>query len=200
VDEVSADSPAPGGGSVAALAGSLGAALAAMVGNLTVGKKGYEKDAAELASMAVRAQATKAGLLSIVDRDTEAFSAVLEAARLPKANEEQKALRAKRMDEASKQAALVPMATAQSCLKVMEHCLIAVEKGNKNSVTDGAVGALMAMAGMEGALLNVKINLNSIADKAFSTRLQEEVAALRKASENLLSQTFILLEKSLGSA
>lgn len=199
VDEVSADSPAPGGGSVAALAGSLGAALAAMVGNLTVGKKGYEKDAAELASMAVLAQATKAELLSIVDRDTEAFNAVLEANRLPKANDEQKVLRAKRMDEANRLAALVPMATARSCLRVMEHCLVAVEKGSRNSVTDGAVGTLMAMAGLEGALLNVRINLSSITDKAFSTSLEEESAVLRKASESLLSRTFLLLERILGS-
>jgi glutamate formiminotransferase/formiminotetrahydrofolate cyclodeaminase len=196
VDEVSSDSPAPGGGSVAALAGSLGAALAAMVGNLTVGKKGYEKDAAELAAMAASAQATKAELLNAVDRDTEAFDAVLEAARLPKANDGQKALRAKRMDEANRLAALVPMATARSCLHVMEHCLIAVEKGNRNSATDGAVGALMAMAGLEGALLNVKINLGSIADEAFSKTLEEESTSLRKASESLLSRTFTLLESA----
>ncbi len=200
VDEVSSDSPAPGGGSVAALAGSLGSALAAMVGNLSVGKKGYEEDAAELASMASQAQSTKAELLGIVDRDTEAFDAVLEAARLPKATEEQKTLRATRMEEANRLAALVPMATARSCLKVMEHCLVAVEKGNRNSVTDGAVGALMAMAGLEGALLNVKINLNSVTDKAFSAGLAEESAALRRSSEALLSRTFSLLEKSLEGA
>ncbi|MFZ3111075.1 MAG: glutamate formimidoyltransferase [Rectinemataceae bacterium] len=200
IDEVSADSPAPGGGSVAALAGSLGAALAAMVGNLTVGKKGYEKDAAELASMAMLAQATKAELLSIVDRDTEAFNAVLEATRLPRTNEEQKALRMKRMDAANRLAALVPMATARSCLHAMEHCLVAVEKGSRNSVTDGAVGTLMAMAGLEGALLNVRINLNSIADKAFSASLEEESAALRRTSESILTSTFSLLENAWKSA
>lgn len=196
-DEVSGDSPAPGGGSVAALAGALGAALAAMVGNLSVGKKDYEKAAAELSAMASSAQATKERLLASVDRDTAAFDAVLQAYRLPKADERQKALRAQKIDEANKEAALVPMETARSCLAAMEGCLIAVLKGNKNSVTDGAVGTLTAKAGLEGALFNVRINALSIDDKDFVSALENEGRALQKKAEAIQKQVLAALEAAL---
>ena len=197
VDEVASDSPAPGGGSVAALAGSMGAALAAMVGNLTAGKKGYEEHYAALAAMAAAAQRTKDELLDAVDRDTEAFDAVLEAARLPKGSEAQKALRAGRMDEANRTAALVPMGTARTCLEAMRHCLVAVEKGNRNSVTDGAVGILMAKAGLDGALLNVRINLGSIQDEVFSASLSRESSLLGREAEEIARKAFVQLEASL---
>ena len=199
VDEVSNDSPAPGGGSVSALAGSLGSALAAMVANLTVGKKGYEAHSAGLALMALAAQETKGELLELVDRDTEAFDALLEAGRLPKGSDEQKALRAKKMDEANRNAALVPLATAKACLKAIEHCLIAIEKGNRNSATDGAVGALMAKAGLEGALLNIRVNLGSIVDREFVSGLESEAASIRGESDVLVARALAALEKTLGT-
>ena len=116
VDEVSSNSPAPGGGSVAALAGSLGAALAAMVANLTVGKAGYESAWAPLSALAERAQGLKAALLRAVDDDTKAFDDVLAAMRLPKATEEQKAARASAIAAAYEKATAVPLATARLCL------------------------------------------------------------------------------------
>lgn len=198
VDEVSSDSPAPGGGSVAALAGSLGAALAAMVGNLTVGKKGYEEHYADMAAMAASAQTTKHDLLKLVDRDTEAFNAVLEALRLPKESEEQKAYRSGRIDEANKEAALVPMVTARSCLEAIRHARVAVLQGSESSVTDGAVGALMARAGLEGALLNVRINLASIKDAEFSAALESEANMLQSQAETVVSEILSMLEKTLG--
>jgi len=197
-DEVSGDSPAPGGGSVSALAGALASSLAAMVGNLTVGKKGYEENYGILASMAKDAQASKRDLLGIVDRDTEAFEAVLEAARLPRASGEESAFRSKRMDEANRNAALVPMTTARICLDALRQCLVAVEKGSRNSVTDGAVGALMARAGIEGALINARINLLSIADEAFSESLAGESADIRKEAETLLSEVLLRLENTFA--
>jgi len=199
VDEVSAASPAPGGGSVAALAGSLGAALAAMVGNLTVGKKGYEEHYADLAGMATSAQETKDELLKTVDRDTDAFNRVLEALRLPKISDEQKAFRANRLDEANREATLVPMETARSCLQAIRQALVAVRYGSRNSVTDGAVGALVARAGLEGALLNVRINLSSIKDAEFSGALESEAVRLRSQAETAIAEILSMLEKTLDS-
>ncbi|MHB9151110.1 MAG: glutamate formimidoyltransferase [Spirochaetales bacterium] len=198
-DEVSGDSPAPGGGSVAALAGSMGASLAAMVGNLTAGKKGYEESRATLVAMAIAAQATKSQLLKLVDRDTRAYESVIEALRLPKATEAQKELRRKLLDEANRGATLVPLDTARSCLEAMRHCLLAVDRGNRNSVTDGAVGALVARAGLEGALLNVRINLRGIEDEEFRASLEKEAGILKRESELLIAEVLDRLEKTLGA-
>lgn len=177
-DEVSSESPAPGGGSVAALAGSLGAALSAMVGNLTVGKKGYEAAWAGLSDLAVRAQGLKARLLAAVDEDTAAFTAIMEAGRLPKASPEEKAAREESLQLAYRQASLVPFRSAELCLEVIHCAAIAAEKGNDNSVSDAGVGALVGFAGLEGAVLNVLINLGSVADKAFAADLASRAEGL----------------------
>ena len=177
-DEVSSESPAPGGGSVAALAGSLGAALSAMVGNLTVGKKGYEAAWAGLSDLAVRAQGLKARLLAAVDEDTAAFTAIMEAGRLPKASPEEKAAREESLQLAYRQASLVPFRSAELCLEVIHCAAIAAEKGNVNSVSDAGVGALVGFAGLEGAVLNVLINLGSVADKAFAADLASRAEGL----------------------
>jgi len=174
VDEVSGDSMAPGGGSVAALAGSLGAALAAMVGNLTVGKKGYEKDWKALSALAVKAQAVKEELLRLVDEDTAAFNGIIEAGRLPKGSEAEKAAREAALEAANKVAAKVPLVSARACLEAARLCLEAAEKGNAASISDAGVGALMARSGALGAALNVLINLGSIKDAAFGEGLKTE--------------------------
>lgn len=180
VDEVSTESPAPGGGSVAALAGSLAAALAAMVANLTVGKKGYEKVWEELAGLAERAQGVKDRLLKAVDDDTDAFNDLMEAMRLPKATDEQKRAREAAMEQGYQKAAAVPLETASVCLEALALSLEVAEKGNANSASDAGVAALMARAGVEGAALNVLINLPSIKDTKFKeehTRKAEELSA-----------------------
>jgi glutamate formiminotransferase/formiminotetrahydrofolate cyclodeaminase len=197
-DELSSDSPAPGGGSAAALAGSLGSALAAMVGNLTVGKKGYEDAAADLATMAVDAQKTKDLLLQAIDLDTRAFNAILEATRLPKSTEAQAGERNSRLDAALREAAAVPMDTARLCLQALEQCLLAIEKGNRNSVTDGAAGILLAHAGLEAALLNVRINLKSISDKDYVKSSINEAAGLKNRADELKRLALAALEKTLG--
>ena len=162
VDEVSSSSPAPGGGSVAALAGSLGAALATMVANLTVGKKGYETAWASSSALAERGQALKAQLLAAVDDDTKAFDDVLAAMRLPKASEEEKRARSDAMAAAYEKATSVPLATARLCLAAIELALEAALTGNRNSASDAGVGALIAKAGLEAAILKVRINLPSV--------------------------------------
>jgi glutamate formiminotransferase/formiminotetrahydrofolate cyclodeaminase len=178
VDEVSTESPAPGGGSVAALMGSLGAALATMVANLTVGKKGYEAAWADLAELAERGQALKDRLARAVDEDTEAFNRVMDAMRLPKGTPDQQAERARAIEAANKAAADVPLQTARLSLEAIGLAATAAERGNRNSVSDAGVAALAARAGVEGATLNVRINLGGIADEAYKTKAAADAAAL----------------------
>lgn len=200
VDEVSRDTPAPGGGSVAALAGSLGAALAAMVGNLTVGKKGYEESRDALSAMAREAQETKNALIALIDEDTAAFNGVLEAIRLPKATEEQREEREKKMREANERAASIPMSTARACLRAMRHCQTAASLGNRNSASDAAVGALMAFAGIEGAALNVRTNLPSISDETLRAALAEEAKAIVREGEALKGSILGIAGENIPSA
>jgi glutamate formiminotransferase/formiminotetrahydrofolate cyclodeaminase len=178
VDEVSTESPAPGGGSVAALMGSLGAALATMVANLTVGKKGYEAAWAPLAEVAERGQVLKDRLARAVDEDTDAFNRVIDAMRMPKGTPEQQAERDRAVEEANKAAASVPLQTAWLCLEAIELAEAAAKKGNRNSASDAGVAALAARAGVEGAVLNVRINLGGIKDRAFKKRCTRATADL----------------------
>lgn len=177
-DEVSAESPAPGGGSVAALMGTLGAALAAMVANLTVGKAGYESAWAELASLAERAQELKDRLARLVDEDTEAFTRVMEAMRLPKATPEQAAERERAIEAANKGAADVPLRTARYSVEAIELAAVAAAKGNRNSASDAGVAALAARAGAEAAALNVLTNVAGMADAESAGACAEEASAL----------------------
>ncbi len=193
VDEVSSESPAPGGGSVAALAGSLAAALAAMVGNLTVGKKGYESSWKSMSDMALRAQAVKDRLARAVDEDTEAFNAVMEAGKLPKNTEAEKAAREKAMQDGYKAAANVPMETALACVEALRLAREAVA-GNRNSASDAGVAALMARAGAHGAALNVLINLGSIADAAYVADMKKKAAALRAEADAICAETVAAVE------
>jgi glutamate formiminotransferase / formiminotetrahydrofolate cyclodeaminase len=178
VDEVSSDSPAPGGGSVAALAGSLAAGLSAMVANLTVGKKGYEEAWSDLSTVAERAQAVKARLVRAVDDDTDAFNQAMAAMRMPKGTPEEQAARNAALETGYQQAAHVPLETAKACLEAMALALVVAEQGNKNSASDAGVAALMARAGVEGAVLNVLINLGSVKDETFKQACREETGQL----------------------
>jgi glutamate formiminotransferase/formiminotetrahydrofolate cyclodeaminase len=184
VDEVASESPAPGGGSVAALAGSLGAGLVAMVGNLTVGKKGYEASWAELSGLAVKAQGLKDRLLRAVEEDTEAFNGIMDAMKLPKASPEEKAAREAALQDAYRTASLVPFETASACFEAISLAQAAAEKGNVNSVSDAGVAALMARAGVEGAALNVLINLASVTDLPFASDLRARAESLVSRSES----------------
>ena len=180
VDEVSSESPAPGGGSVAALAGSLAAGLAAMVANLTVGKKGYDAAWAELAALAERGQALKDRLLRAVDEDTEAFNAAMAAMRMPKGTPDEQAARDAALEAGYQQAARVPLATATLCLEAIDLAGLVAAKGNRNSASDAGVAALMGRAGVEGAVLNVLINLGSVKDAGFKATCRAETDDLSR--------------------
>ncbi|MEI6876335.1 MAG: glutamate formimidoyltransferase [Spirochaetota bacterium] len=200
VDEVASESVAPGGGSVAALAGSLGAALAAMVGNLSVGKKGYETSWKAMSELAVKSQAIKERLLLLVDADTEAFNGIMIAMRLPKTSEADEAIRAKALEEAYKKAALVPLETARSSLEAARFCVEAAEKGNRSSISDAGVGVLMARSAAIGAAFNVLINLGSIRDGGFVDRLTEEADSLIAEVTKIDAAARVLVRESIGGS
>ena len=191
-DEVSRDSPAPGGGSVAALAGALGAALASMVENLTHGKEGTEARDAELARVAEEAQRLKDQLVAAVDADSDAFQGFMDALRLPQGTAEEKATRTRRMQEGLKAAVQVPWATALASYAAMQLSRAVVTHGNPSSLSDGAVGVQIAFAGVRGGLWNVLINLKDIQDPAY-------VAEKRAACASLLAQAKALADEAANA-
>jgi glutamate formiminotransferase/formiminotetrahydrofolate cyclodeaminase len=197
-DEVSSDSPAPGGGSVAALAGALSAALTAMVANLTVGKKGYEHVWEELSALSEKAQTLKDQLNRAVDEDTQAFTSVMDAMRLPKETAAQQTIRAQAIEEGYKKAVAVPLQTAKTCQEAMKLCLIVAEKGNTNSASDAGVAAIMARAGLEGACLNVLINLGSIKDEPFAASQSAQLDSLLTESTALCRNILAIVRKNIG--
>ena len=199
-DEVSRPSPAPGGGSISALAGALGAALAGMVANLTHGKAGFEERRAELEQVAQRAQELKDQLVAAVDEDTQAFNAVIAAMRLPKDTDEQKAARAAAIQDGYRRATDVPLQTAELCVAALALCRQVAERGNPASISDAGVGALVARAGALGAIDNVAINLPSITDAAFVAQRRDRLAALRAQADALEQETRALVERALGGA
>ena len=179
-NELSTDSPAPGGGSVAALCGALSAALAAMVANLTVGKKGYETAQKTLKRTALRAQELKDEYLRLVDLDTEAFIKVMDALRLPKSPDGQSGEREAALEQATKEATLVPFRTLEGTLELLKLAKKAVDRGNRNSLSDAAVAALVARTAAEGAYYNVRINLPGLRDGEFKARTARAAASLRR--------------------
>jgi glutamate formiminotransferase/formiminotetrahydrofolate cyclodeaminase len=188
VDEVSRDTPAPGGGSIAALAGALGAALASMVANLTQGKAVGPEGEEALARAAEKAQRVKDALMLAVDEDTNAFNAYMEARRLPAGTPEEKAAREAAMEDGLKSAVEVPWTTARTCFEAMEAAEAAMHHGNPASITDTLVGFTIAFAGVRGGIWNVLINLKDIKDAAYRERMRTQCAALLADAQALLAR------------
>ncbi len=179
-DELSRDSPAPGGGSVAALAGSLGASLASMVANLTYGKKKYKDAWEDMLKVGLKAQELKDNFLDLIDKDTEAFDAFMAAFRLPKKTEEEKRLREIEIEKATKNAIEVPLSTLRLTPEIINLADILAEKGNKNAISDAGVAALSAYTAAYGAYLNVLINLSGLSDEEYKKKTMEEAEELLK--------------------
>ena len=180
IELTASNAPAPGGGAIAALSGAFGAALAAMVGSLTLGKKGYEDAQEEMAEMTDKGKNLAKKLLAAMDDDANSFNGYMAALGMPKGTEEEKTIRRAAMQDALKSASLVPLNTAKPAAEVFPLAEAAVKSGNRNAVTDGLVAAMMARAAVLGALLNVKINLGSIKDEAFVQELQAACGALQE--------------------
>ena len=186
LEDAASAKPAPGGGSVSACAGALGAALVGMVCNLTLGREKYAGVEAQMHDLVGRTEAARARLQELLQEDTTAYNGVLEAYRLPKQTEAEVAARKAAVQAGLVVAANVPLEICRVALEVCKLSLTAAELGNPNAVTDAGVGVLLAEAAVVGAALNVKINLGSIEDAEFVAAaaaqveaLQAEAAALR---------------------
>ncbi len=197
-DELSSESPAPGGGSVSALAGALGASLSAMVANLTIGKKGFESSFDAMNQLALVGQKLKDSLLQLIDKDTDSFNFILDAMRLPKKTDDQKSKRLQEIQNATKEATKIPFTVVEQCCEVMDLALETASNGNPNSVSDAGVAGEMASAGARGAALNVKINTLDITDLEFVKdilnktdilihEIEEKIITLRKIVDEKLN-------------
>ena len=183
-DETASESPAPGGGSISAYAGALGAALGSMVANLSSHKRGWDERWEEFSDWAEKGKVYHSALLKCVDEDTAAFNKIMAAIGLPKASEQEKNERKQAIQVATKNAIEVPLKVMQLAHDSMEVLLAMAETGNPNSVSDVGVGALCARTAVEGAYLNVKINAAGFADKKFlDLNLKKAEVLLRSAKE-----------------
>ena len=184
LEKAAAGTAVPGGGSVAALNASLAAGLTEMVANLTIGKKGYEAVTEEMNDISGRAAELREKLTAAIDRDAEAYSAVMAAFKLPKATDPEMELRRQEIQKAFKQAALVPLEVANHAVKVIDLAGRAIDSGNKNAVTDGVVAAMNARTAALAALYNVKINLVSIEDDEFVKELTRKINNLEQQAKS----------------
>jgi glutamate formiminotransferase/formiminotetrahydrofolate cyclodeaminase len=197
-NETLSDSPAPGGGSVAALMGALGASLGGMVANLSAGKRGWDDKLEYFSNWAVKAQQLKDELLALVDEDTAAFNKVMDAFALPKESAEEKAARAAAIARATKYAAEIPLKVMETASKSYELLAEMAERGNPASVSDVGVGALATRACIEGAALNVRINLAQLKDEKFKAELADRVRKASAHSETQFKGISQLVESKLG--
>lgn len=197
-NQLASDSPAPGGGSVAALCGALAASLAAMVANVSATRRGWETRIAEFSSIAVEGQQLKTRLLNLVQTDTDAFNAVLEAYRLPKGSEEEKAARQAAIEAANQHAAVVPLQIARTAAQCFDLLEAMARDGNPNAVTDAGVGVLCAHSAVQGAVFNVRINLGSIRDEVFKERIAAEAAELSESADIRRTAILSVVESKIG--
>jgi glutamate formiminotransferase/formiminotetrahydrofolate cyclodeaminase len=197
-NETLSDSPAPGGGSVAALMGALGVSLGGMVANLSAGKRGWEDKLSYFSDWAVKAQQLKDELLFLVDEDTAAFNKVMAAFGLPKESAEEKAARSDAIQSANKYAAEIPLRVMETAFRAYDLLADMAEKGNPASISDVGVGLLAIRACIEGAGMNVRINLAGLKDEKFKAGLQEKLGKIRTESESRFKEALQAVEGKLG--
>lgn len=197
IDEVSRESPAPGGGSIAALAGALGASLSSMVSNLTANKRGSDAVDKILNDAAEECQQIKEVLVKAIDEDTNAFNAYMNARRLPNKTSDEKKTREEAMQAGLKQAVMVPLNTARQSFRAVEIAEVVAKNGNLNSITDVGVGAQSAYTGVLGGIYNVLINLKDIKDKKFVDEMKSTCAELKMNAQKKLSEVLLFVESKL---
>ncbi|MFO7919189.1 MAG: cyclodeaminase/cyclohydrolase family protein [Anaerolineae bacterium] len=180
LDALASDEPVPGGGSGAALSGALAAALVSMVCNLTLGKKGYEEVEEAVVEILEKSETLRGELTDLLEADTEAYSQVMAAYRMPRQSAEEKAARREILQEALRRATEVPLAIAEDCARIVDLALPAAQKGNRWAVSDAGVGALLAEAAMHASLLNVYINLGSIDDEEYRKKIRKKVRTITR--------------------
>ncbi|KGO05333.1 cyclodeaminase/cyclohydrolase family protein [Porphyromonas gulae] len=194
--ETAGQEPVPGGGSISALNGSIAAALAEMVANLTIGKKKYAEVEAEMETIATEAAAIQKELVLDIDRDSDAYNKVFAAFKLPKETDEEKAVRSAQIQEMTKYAASVPMEVARRVHSLLPLIEAVVAKGNQNAITDGCVAMMCARTAIIGALLNVRINLTSIKDEDFVKTHTEEANAIEADAVRREAEVLAITKKA----
>lgn len=199
LDALASAEPVPGGGSGAALGGALAAALVSMVCNLTLGKKGYEAAQEAMADVLARSEALRAELAQLLEADTQVYSRVMAAYRLPRKAVEEKAAREEAIQAALIEASEAPLTIAARCAEVVELALPVAELGNRWAVSDAGVGALLAEACMQAALLNVAINLASISDAAYVQAARERMATLTAGKAEAKARVMALVNDRIGA-
>ena len=197
-NETASESPAPGGGSISAYMGSLGAALGTMVANLSSHKPGWDAKWEFYSKWAEKGQALKDTLLALVDEDTNAFNVIMNAFGMPKGTPEEKEVRSQAIQDATKYATEVPMRTIENSFKVFEICEAMIKKGNPASVSDAGVGVLCARAAVHGAYLNVKINASSLKDKAWAEMMIAKAHDYVVKADRIERRLMRLTEKVIG--
>jgi len=197
LNELSAGTPTPGGGSTAALAGAFAAGLICMVCHLTIGKKTYQHIEPEMKKILAEAQACRDELLELSDRDADAFEQVMLAYKLPKETETQKQKRKQKLEQALREATRVPYRVAEICHKLLDFSKVLAEKGNKNAVSDAGVAACLAEATLQGALLNVAINLREISDQSFKEEYSKKSALLAHEAKAIRDSTMAQVQERL---
>ena len=190
IEELSTNSPAPGGGSVSALAGALGAALSSMVAALSHEKKELLDLKPEMDEIGIEAQNLKDRLSFLVDEDTNAFNKVMDANRLSATNDKEQSAKNQAIEIANKYAIEIPLETAKKCFRVIELANTLVEKGNPNSVSDAGVAAEVALAGVSGACMNVLINLTSVEDETYCDDMRNKVEDIMEKAESMQKFVF----------
>ncbi|MFN0139085.1 MAG: glutamate formimidoyltransferase [Pyrinomonadaceae bacterium] len=198
-DETASESPAPGGGSIAAYLGALAAALATMVANLSSHKAGWEDRWEEFSNWAVKGQKIKDDLLLLVDEDTAAFNRVMDAFGLPKTTDEEKAARTAAIQDATKYATEVPFRTMERTFDAFEVIKAMVEEGNPNSVSDAGVGAICARSAIIGAYLNVKTNAAGLKDRAFADEVLAKGAEIERRAVEAEAEILAIVNGKIGT-
>lgn len=199
-EETASESPAPGGGSVAAYSATMGIALATMVANLSAHKRGWDDRWEEFSQVAERGMMLQNQLALLVDADTAAFNAIMEAYGLPKSNEEQKSKRSEAIQLATRNAIDVPMQVARLALESMKVASEMAKKGNPNSITDAGVGAMAIRTGVKGAVLNARVNLQDLKDAEYVQRIQAECIDLVEQVEALELEVLAQVDRILNGA
>ncbi len=197
-EETASESPAPGGGSISAYMGALGAALGTMVANLSSHKAGWDERWEEFSDYAERGQQIMAELLHLVDEDTEAFNRIMAVFAMPKTTDEEKAARSAALQSATLYATQVPLKTMKASLRVFEIVKAMAEIGNPNSVSDAGVGALAARSAVLGAQLNVKINAAGLKDRDTAEALIAEAQQIAEQAVALEAETLKIVNEKIG--
>ena len=198
-EETASESPAPGGGSVAAYASTMGVALATMVANLSAHKRGWDERWAAFSMVAERGVQLQVQLAALVDADTAAFNQIMEAYGLPKATENQKKVRHEAIQDATRHAIEIPMQVARLSMQAMEVASEMASIGNPNSITDAGVGAMAIRTGVKGAILNARVNLADLEDVDFAKRVRVECQELWSACDAAEAAVIARVDEVLGS-